>query len=65
MLVHGRLFDVGDRVLDRAGEGVHRHGLGVLGGLDGGLCRLHDAVALQGGDLHDLAAELPGQLRRC
>ena len=61
-LVHGRLFDVGDRVLDRAGERVHRHGLGGLGGLDGGLCRGHDAVTLQGRDLHDLAAELLRQL---
>ena len=61
-LVHGRLFDVGDRVLDRAGERVHRHGLGGLGGLDGGFCRGHDAVTLQGRDLHDLAAELLRQL---
>lgn len=61
-LVHGCLFDVGDRVLDRAGERVHRHGLGGLGGLDGGFCRGHDAVTLQGRDLHDLAAELLRQL---
>ena len=61
-LVHGCLFDVGDRVLDRAGERVHRHGLGGLGSLDGGFCRGHDAVTLQGRDLHDLAAELLRQL---
>ena len=61
-LVHGRLLDVGDRVLDRAGERVHRHRLGGLGGLDGGFRRGHDAVALQGRDLHDLAAELLREL---
>ena len=32
-------------------------------GLDGGLGGLHDAVTLQGGDLHDLAAQLTAQLR--
>ena len=60
--VHGRLLNVGDRVLDRTGERVHRHGLGGSGGLDGGLCRGHDTVALQGRDLHDLAAELLREL---
>ena len=53
---------MGDRVLDRAGERVHRHGLGGLGGLDGGFCRVHDAVTLQGGDLHHLAAQLAAEL---
>ena len=61
-LVHGRLLNVGDRVLDRTGERVHRHGLGGSGGLDGGLRRGHDAVTLQGRDLHDLAAELLREL---
>ena len=60
--VHGRLFDVGDGVLDRAGEGVHRDGLGALGGADGSLCSVHDAVALECGDLDDLAAKLTGEL---
>ena len=61
--MHGGLLDVGDGVLHRAGEGVHGDGLGGLGGLDGGLGGLHDAVTLQGGDLHDLAAQLTAQLR--
>ena len=60
--VHGGLLDMGDSVLHRAGEGVHGDGLGGLGGLDGGLGGLHDALALQGGDLHDLAAQLAAQL---
>ena len=60
--VHGRLFDVGDGVLDRAGEGVHRDGLGALGGADGSLGSIHDAVALECGDLDDLAAKLTGEL---
>ena len=34
----------------------------ALGGLDGGLRRLHDAVALERGDLNDLAAQLAGEL---
>ena len=61
-IVHGRLFDVGDGVLDRAGEGVHRDGLGALGGADGSLGSVHDAVALECGDLDDLAAKLTGEL---
>ena len=61
-IVHGRLFDVGDGVLDRAGEGVHRDGLGALGGADGNLGSVHDAVALECGDLDDLAANLTGEL---
>ena len=60
--VHGRLLDVGDGVLDRAGEGVHRDGLGALGGADGSLGSVHDAVALECGDLDDLAANLTGEL---
>ena len=60
--MHGRLLNVGDRVLDRTGERVHRHGLGGSGSLDGGLRRGHDTVTLQGRDLHDLAAELLREL---
>ncbi len=60
--VHGSLFDVGNGVLDRAGELVHRDGLAALRGFDGGLGSFLDAVALQRGDLHDRAAELTGQL---
>ena len=62
LVVQDSLFDVGDRMLDRAGERVHRDGLCALRGGHGGLCRLHDAVALQRRDLHDLAAELAAQL---
>ena len=41
---------------------MHGHGLLILGGSDGSLGGLHDAVTLQGGDLHDLAAQLAAQL---
>ena len=60
--VDSSLLDVGDGVLHGAGEGVHGNGLGALGGGDGSLGGLHNAGALQGGDLHDLAAQLAGQL---
>ena len=40
---------------------MHRHGLGILGSVDSGLGGLHDAGALQSGDLHHLAAQLPGE----
>ena len=60
--MHGSLFNVGDGVLDRAGEGVHRDGLGALGGADGSLGSVHDAVTLECGDLDDLAAKLTGEL---
>ena len=61
--VDGRLLDVRDGVLDGAGERVMGHGRFYgLGGLDGRLGRFHDALALQRGDLHDLAAQLTGQL---
>ena len=48
--VHGSLFDVGNGVLDRAGELVHRDGLAALRGFDGGLGGFLDAVALQRGE---------------
>ncbi len=64
-IVERRFFDVSDGVLHRAGEGVHRNGLGVLGGVDGGLGSFHDALALQSGDLHHLAAQLDGTAPRC
>ena len=61
--VDGGLLNVGNGVLHGAGEGVHGDGLGLaLGGLHGGLGGVHHAVALQSGDLHDLAAQLAGQL---
>ncbi len=62
-IVDGGLLDVGDGVLHGAGEGVGGDGLGGLGGFHGGLRGLHDAIALQGGDLNDLAAQLTGKLR--
>ena len=61
-IVDGGLLDVRDGVLHGAGEGVHRDGLSAFGGLDGGLRRLHHAVALERGDLNDLAAQLAGEL---
>ena len=61
-LMHSDLFDVGQRMLDRTGECVHRNGLRALGGLDGSLGGFHDTGALQGRDLDDLAAKLTGQL---
>ena len=61
-VVDGDLLDVGEGVLHRAGEAVLGDGLAVLGGLDGGQGRFLDPVALEGGDLHDLAAQLPGEL---
>ena len=65
MVVDGGLLDVGNGMLHGAGEGVHGDGLAALGSLHGGLGGLHDTGTLQGGDLHHLAAQLTGQLRRC
>ena len=62
-VVHRGLLDMGDGVLHRAGEGVHRNGFGALGGLHSGFSGFHDAVALQSGDLNDPHAQFPGQLR--
>ena len=59
--VERRLLDVGERVLDRTREGVLRDGLTSLRRLDRRFRRLHDAGALQGGDLHHAAAELARQ----
>ena len=56
--VDSGLLDVGNGVLHGAGEGVHGNGLTALGRLNSRLCGLHDAGALQGGDLHDPAAQL-------
>ncbi len=60
--VDGRFLDVGNGVLYGAGEGVHGNGLAVLRGVDGSLGSGHNTVALQGGDLNDLAAQRLGQL---
>jgi len=60
--VNGGLLDVGNGMLHRAGEGVHGNGLAVLCSVNGGLGSGHNAVALQGGDLNDLAAQRLGQL---
>ena len=62
-IVYGGLLDVGDGMFHRAGEGVHGDGLATLGSLNGGLSGLPHTGAFQGGDLHDPAAQLPGQLR--
>ena len=62
-IVDGGLFNVGNGVLHRAGEGVHGDGLGTLGSLHGGFGSFHNAVALQRGDLDDPHAQLAGQLR--
>ena len=60
--VNGGFLDVGNGVLHRAGEGVHGDGLAVLRGVDRSLGSGHNAVALQGGDLDDLAAQRLRQL---
>ena len=54
---------MGDGVLHGAGEGVLRLGVAALCRLDGGLGGLQNAGPLQCRDLHDLAAELPRELR--
>ena len=60
--VNGGFLDVGNGVLHRAGEGVHGNGLAVLCGVDRSLGSSHNAVALQSGDLNDLAPQRLGQL---
>ena len=60
--VNGGFLDVGNGVLHRAGEGVHGNGLAVLCGVDRSFGSGHNAVALQGGDLDDLAAQRLRQL---
>ena len=60
-IVHGDLLDVGQGVLHAAGEAVLGDGLGA-GGLNAGLDGRVDALGFQGGDLHDLAADLPAEL---
>ena len=37
-VVYSRLLNVSNGVLNATGEGVHRHGLGILGSVDSGLC---------------------------
>ena len=61
-IVQNVLLDVSDRMLDSAGEGVHRDGLGVLCGIDRSGCGFGNAGSLECRDLNDLAAELSGQL---
>ena len=60
--MYGGLLNVGNGMLHGAGEGVHGHGLAAVGRADGLLGCQHHAVALQGGDLHHLAAQLTSQL---
>ena len=52
-----RFLNVSDRMLDAAGEAVHRDGLCVLGCLYRLFGCLHDARSLESGYLDDLAAE--------
>ena len=63
-VVDHRLLDVGNGVLHRPGEGVGGHGLPGPGGFQSGLGGLLHSGALQGGDLHNGAAQLPGELSR-
>ena len=60
--MNGGLLDVGNGMLHRAGEGVHGNGLAVLRSVDRSFGSGHNAVALQGGDLNDLAAQSLRQL---
>ena len=62
--MYGSFLDVGNGVLNRTGEGVHGNGLGGLCSLQSSLGSLHNAGALQCGDLHNLAAQLTTKLRR-
>ena len=62
LVVQDGFLDMGDGVLNSAGEGVLRLGVRALCRGDRGLRRVHDAGALQSGDLNDLAAQLTGQL---
>ena len=62
LVMQNSLFDVRDGVLDRAGEGVLRLGVGACSGLDGCFRGFHNACALQSGDLQNRAAQLTGQL---
>ena len=61
LVMQDSLFDVGDGVLDRAGEGVLRLGVRAGSGGNGSLSGFHDAGALQSGDLNDRAAQLAGE----
>ena len=61
-VMYNSLLNMGKGVLHRAGEAVQRDGLAAFGGLDRGLGSLHRTVALESGDGHDAAPELPGEL---
>ena len=61
--VDSSFLNMGERVLHRSGEGVLRNRLRLFRRLDRRFRRLHDAGSLQGGNLHNLAAQLTGQVR--
>ena len=61
-VMHSRFFNMRNGMLHGAGEGVHRHGLGGLGGLYRSLRRFHNAGALQRGYFNYFAAKLAGKL---
>ena len=61
-IMHRRLLDVRQRVLNRTGKGMLRNRFDVSGGVDGGFGGFHYAVALERRDFDDLTAELTRQL---
>ena len=56
-VVQNSLFDVGDGMLHRSRKCVHRQRTQPFGRFDGLLRGRHDAVVVQRGNFHDLAAE--------
>ena len=62
-IVHDSLFNVGNGMLDRSGEGVHRDRFAVFRGIDRGFRSFHDARSLECGDRHNFTAELTGEFR--
>ena len=61
-VVQFSLLDVGDGMLHRSGEGVHRKRMRLFGGFDGRFGGFHDAVVVQRGDFQHFAAQFARQL---
>ena len=61
--VNGSFLNVRQRMLHTAAEGVHGNRSRASGGCNGSFGCFLDAGALQGGNLHHLAAQLTGQFR--